>query len=69
MQETDGQGPEVLAYTQMQVHTHNEQDCTLDKNDHTVHCGSTPTMSRTAHLTRMTTQSLPTSSTVRTDCP
>eukprot|EP00983_Pelagomonas_calceolata_P024108 758093-Pelagomonas_calceolata.AAC.1 len=36
MQETNGQGPEVLVYTQMQVHTHNEQDCTLDKNDHTV---------------------------------
>jgi len=26
----------LLAYTQMQVHTHNEQDCTLDKNGHTV---------------------------------
>eukprot|EP00983_Pelagomonas_calceolata_P028604 895700-Pelagomonas_calceolata.AAC.4 len=36
MQERDGQSPEVLVYTRMQVHTHNEQDCTLNKNDHTV---------------------------------
>eukprot|EP00983_Pelagomonas_calceolata_P019384 609518-Pelagomonas_calceolata.AAC.1 len=36
MQEANGRGPEVLAYTQMKVHTHNEQDCTLDMNDHTV---------------------------------
>eukprot|EP00983_Pelagomonas_calceolata_P100242 1158544-Pelagomonas_calceolata.AAC.6 len=35
MQERDGKSPEVLAYTQMQVHTHNEQDSTLYKNDHT----------------------------------
>eukprot|EP00983_Pelagomonas_calceolata_P011268 362493-Pelagomonas_calceolata.AAC.4 len=34
MQEKDGQSPEVLAHTQMQVHTHNEQDSTLHKNDH-----------------------------------
>ena len=31
----DGQGPEILVLTRMQVHTYNELDCTLNKNDHT----------------------------------
>ena len=31
----DGQGPEILVLARMQVHTYNEQDCTLNKNDHT----------------------------------
>eukprot|EP00983_Pelagomonas_calceolata_P018774 589740-Pelagomonas_calceolata.AAC.1 len=34
MQMRDGLSPEVLSHTQMQVRTHNEQDGTLNKNDH-----------------------------------
>eukprot|EP00983_Pelagomonas_calceolata_P064878 1148335-Pelagomonas_calceolata.AAC.2 len=59
MQGTDGQGPQVLAYTQVKVHTHNEQDCTLDKNDHTVavniqHCPHRLSMMHTKCKTMFT---------------